>query len=40
MQYIEGIDYDNFKKSVTESKLAEAFSRMWALLYEYGVEFR
>ena len=40
MQYIEGIDYDNFKKSVTESKLAEAFNRMWRLLYEYGVEHR
>ncbi len=40
MQYIEGIDYDNFKNSVDETNLKRAFERMWVVMYDYGVEFR
>ena len=40
MQYIEGIDYDNFKNSVDETNLKRAFERMWAVMYDYGVEHR
>ena len=40
MKYVDGIDYDNFKNSVGESKLHTAFNRMWSVMAEYGVEFR
>tara|TARA_R110000824_G_C15170824_1_gene672893 strand:+ start:1410 stop:1724 length:315 start_codon:yes stop_codon:yes gene_type:complete len=40
MQYIEGIDYDNFKNSVDETELQSAFARMWGTMYDYGVEHR
>ncbi len=40
MQYIEGIDYDNFKNSVDETNLNRAFTMMWEVMYDYGVEHR
>jgi hypothetical protein len=40
MKYINGIDYDNFKQTVDEKNLADAFTSMWCTMYEYGVDFR
>ena len=32
---ILGIDYDNFKNSVVEHNLHEAYSRFWSVMYRY-----
>jgi len=39
-EYIERIDYDNFKNSVKERRLKDAFEHIWAVMYRYGVEYR
>jgi hypothetical protein len=34
VEHIQGIDYDNFKNSVNDRKLHDAYYRIWNIMYE------
>ena len=39
-KYIIGMQYDNFKNSILESRYHTVCHEVWTLMYEYGLPFR
>ena len=39
-KYIMGMQYDNFKNSILESRYHTVCHDVWSLMYEYGLPFR
>jgi hypothetical protein len=40
LKYIQDLDYDNFKNSVTETDYLQSCNQVWSLMYEYGIPLR